>query len=58
MDREECVHEYHTPTYFEESPNGDDGAWCIPSRCKKCGVIKIFDMGIGKLSEKWFYEIY
>lgn len=43
-----CEHVFDIPTIFEESPNGDDGAWCSASKCSKCGVIYIFNMGIGE----------
>lgn len=42
-----CKHAWGESHYFEEPPNGDDGAWCICRKCSLCGVIQFTDQGVG-----------
>lgn len=42
-----CNHAWGESNYFEEPPNGDNGAWCICRKCSLCGVIQFTDQGVG-----------
>ena len=50
---EECEHNFGIPTIFEEPPNGDDGAWCSAAQCKLCGMIMVFNSGLGRFENEY-----